>query len=259
MGRLGGQKGVRRNGNSGQILLIAAFIMASLLLSAQLYILEVGKISVDTNSEALNTFMINVKLGSRHGVVGSLANISNGGATSILEQNLQKWKEFIGSQYLQGKNTVNFTLEETSPYSSGIWLFWGTDGYGVSSACAEFVHSLVGREANVDLTYSVNVTTTLSIASVNQGLNETARQVNVTINILNEAYPALAEQITVYYKVSTTWLIPDSASNYRLQNYGNGTYVASFTAIATSIDEVSVYAVDYRGIYVQANATSTEI
>jgi len=259
MDRLGGQKDVRRNGNSGQILLIAAFIMASLLLSAQLYILEVGKISGETNSEVLNDFMLNVKLGSRHVVAGSLANISNGGAISILEQNLQEWAEFIGSQYLQGKNTMNFTLDETAPYSSGTWLSWGVNGYGVSSAHAEFTHSLDGRAENVDLAYSVNVTTTLLITSVNQGLNETARQVNVTIDVVNEAHPALAEQIAVYYRVSSTWLTPDSASNYRLQNYGNGTYVASFTATATSIDEVAVYALDYRGIYVQANVTSTEI
>jgi hypothetical protein len=259
MDRLGGQKDVRRNGNSGQILLIAAFIMASLLLSAQLYILEVGKISGETNSEVLNDFMLNVKLGSRHVVVGSLANISNGGAISILEQNLQKWADFIGSQYLQGKNTMNITLDETTPYSSGTWLSWGVNGYGVSSACADFAHSLDGREENVDLAYSVNVTTALLIASVNQGLNETTRQVSLTINVLNEAHPALAEQITVYYRVSSTWLIPDSASNYRLQNYGNGTYVAYFTAIAPLIDEVSVHATDFRGIYVQANVTSTEI
>ena len=233
--------------------------MASLLLSAQLYILEVGKISEDTNSDALNDFMLDVKLGSRHVVIGSLANISNGGASDILEQNLLEWVEFIGSQYLQGQNTMNFALEETAPYSFGTRLSWGVNGYGVSSAYAEFMHSLDGREANVDLTYSVNVTTALLISSINQGLNETARQVDVTINILNEAYPALAEQITVYYRVSGTWLIPDLATGYKLQDYGNGTYVASFTAMTASIDEVSVHAIDCRGIYVQANATSTEI
>jgi len=250
---------MRRNGNSGQILLIAAFIMASLLLSAQLYILEVGKISGDTNSDFLNDFLLSVRLGSRHVIIGSLANISNGGSRSIVEQNLREWTEFIGSQYLHGKNTVNFTLEETTPYSSGTWLFWGANGYGVSSAYADFTHSLAGRETNADLTYSVNVTTALFIESTNRRLNETTSQVNVTMNALNEAYPALAKQITVCYRVSDTWLIPDFASGYTLQDYGNGTYVTSFTAITSLIDEVSVHVIDCRGIYVQANATSTEI
>jgi hypothetical protein len=250
---------MRRNGNSGQILLIAAFIMASLLLSAQLYVLEVGKISGDINADVLNDFMLSLKLGSRHVIIGSLANVSNGGARGILEQNLREWTAFIGSQYLHGKNTVNFTLEETAPYSSGTWLFWGANGYGVSSAYTDFTHSLAGRVTNADLTYSVNVTTALFIASANRRLNETTRQVNVTMNALNEAYPALAKQITVCYRVSGTWLIPDFTNGYTLRDYGNGTYVASFTAIAPLIDEVSVHVIDCRGIYVQANATSTEI
>jgi hypothetical protein len=259
MDRLGGKKTVRRNGSSGQILLVAAFIMASLLLSAQLYILEVGKIPADTNSDALNDFMLDVKLESRHVVIGSIANISNGGSRDTLERNLLEWAEFLGNQYLLGKNTMSFALEETAPYSSGIWLSWGTNGYGVSSACADFVHSLAGRETSTDLAYSTNVTTSLLVASVNQGLNATARQVDVTIIILNEANPALAEQITVYYSVSGTWLTPDSASGYRLLDYGNGTYLASFIAVAPLIDEVSIHAVDFRGIYVQANVTSSEI
>jgi len=234
--------------------------MASLLLSAQLYVLEVGKTSGDMDADSLNDFMLSVKLGSRHAVAGSLANISTGGTNSILEFNLQEWGEFIGRQYLSGKNVLDFTLEETSPYSSGIYLSWGANGYGVSSASANFVHTLVGRETDVDTAYSVNVTTVLLIKSANRRLNETTRQINVTINVLNEALPALAKQITVYYQVSGTWLIPDDTNDYALLDYGNGTYIASFTAtVPTPEVEVSVHATDFRGIYVQANTTSTEI
>ena len=251
---------MRRNHNSGQILLVAAFIMASLLLSAQLYVLEVGKISGNMEADSLNDFVLSVKLGSRHVVVGSLANISNGGTNSILEFNLQELAEFIGRQFLSGKNVLNFTLEETLPYSSGICLSWGANGYGVSSAYADFAYTLVGRETDVDTAYSINVTTALLITSANRRLNETTRQVNVTINVLNEALPARAEQITVYYEVSGTWLIPDDTNDYTLLDYGNGTYIASFTAAAPTPEvEVSVHATDFRGVYVQANVTSTEI
>lgn len=251
---------MRRNQNSGQILLVAAFIMASLLLSAQLYILEVGKISGDTEADSLNDFMLSVKLGSMHVVAGSLANISTGGTNGILEFNLQEWAEFIGRQYLSGKNVLTFTLEETAPYSSGICLSWGADGYGVSSGSADFAHTLVGRETDADTAYSINVTTALLITSANRRLNETTRQINVTINVLNEALPALAKQITVYYQASGTWLIPDDTNDYALLDYGNGTYVASFAAtIPTPEVEVSVHITDFRGIYVQANATSIEI
>ena len=251
---------MKRNGDSGQILLIAAFIMASLLVSAQLYILDVGKISGEMNSDSLNDLMSCVKLGSRHVVSGSLANISNGGSSSLLESNLREWAEFLSAQYVEGKNILNFTLEESSPYSSGVWLLWGADGYGVSSACVDFIHTLAGREADVDMAYSVNVTTALLISSTSHMLNETARQINVAIKVLDEAGPALATQITVYYSVSGSWLIPDDANDFALLDYGNGTYVASFTAaIPTPQAEVSVHTADSRGVYVQANVTSTEV
>jgi len=258
--RLRGGETMRRNGNSGQILLIAAFIMASLLISAQLYILEVGKTSGEMDSDSLNDLVLSVKLGSGHVVAGSLANISNGGTGSILELNLREWAEFIGRQYLGGKNFLNFTLEETAPYSSGIWLSWGANGYGASSAYVDFAHTLTGREADVDIAYSINVTTALLISSTNRMLNETERQIIVTISVLNDARPALARQITVYYEVSGAWLIPDDTNDYALLDYGNGTYIASFTAtVPTPEVEVSVHATDFRSIYVQANVTSTEI
>ena len=250
---------MRRNQNSGQILLVAAFIMASLLLSAQLYVLDVGKTSGEMNSDSLNDFMLSVKLGCGHVVAGSLASISNGGPSSLLELNLREWAEFMSSQHLGRKNVLNFTLEETAPYSSGVWLFWGTNGYGASSAYVDFAHTLAGRDADVDMAYSINVTTALLISSTSRMLNETARQINITIKVLNEAGPALATQVTVYYNISGTWQIPD-INNYTFLDYGNGTYLASFTAAAPTPElEVSIHATDFRGVYVQANVTSTEV
>jgi hypothetical protein len=251
---------MRQNQNSGQILLVTAFIMASLLLSAQLYVLDVGKTSGEMNSYSLNDFMSSVKLGCEHVVAGSLANISNGGSSSLLELNLRGWAEFVSSQYLGGKNVLNFTLEEAAPYSSGVRLLWGANGYGASSAHADFAHTLVGPEADVDMAYSINVTTALLISSTSRMINETARQINLTIEVLDEAGAALAMQVTVYYNVSGTWLIPSDISDYTLLDYGNGTYIASFIATgATPEVEVSVHATDFRGVYVQANVTSTEV
>jgi len=251
---------MRQRANSGQILLIAAFIMASLLLSAQIYILEVGKTSEEVELNSLSDLISSIQLGSRNVVIGSLANISNGGASDTLELNLEKWASLIGDQYLYGKNILNYTLRNTAPYSLGVWLDWGVNGRGFSSAYANFFHRLLGREANVDQSYLVNITTTLLITSTNRRLSENTRQVNVTINVLNEAEPAVARQITIYYMVSNNWLTPDETNNYILLNYGNGTCLASFiAAFPTESVEVSAHIVDHRGIYVQANATSTEI
>jgi hypothetical protein len=246
--------------NSGQVLLIAAFIMAFLLLSAQLYIFEVRKIVGEVELNSLNDFVLVVRLGSTHVVVGSLANISNGGSSSILGENLQKWSSLVGKQYQLGKNILNYTLREVAPYSSGVWISWGTSGSGVSSAYVNFTHKLLGREVVLNQSYFINVTTTLLIESTYQTIQGDEKAVNVTINLLNQAEPALASQITVYYKVLGDWLIPNETNNYVLLDYGNGTYLASFNAnIPSQTVEVSTHVVDQREIFVQANTTSTEI
>jgi len=253
---------MREKKNSGQVLLIAAFIMAFLLLSAELYIFEVGKIMGEVESNSLNDFVLAVELGSRHVVVGSLANVSNGGSNSVLGWNLQNWSSFIDKQYQFGKGFLNFTLEETAPYSSGIWIDWGTDGFGVSSAYANFTYKLLGRESNLNQSYFINITTTLLVESTYQVGVGDEKQVNVTINLLNEGKPALAKQITIYYKDQlNNWLIPhETNNNYTISDYGNGTYLASFVAsIPSSNVEVSAHVFDQREVYVQANATSTQI
>lgn len=246
--------------NSGQILLIAAFIMASLLLSAQLYILEVGRNSGEAEMNSLDGFMLNVKQGSTHVVVGSLANMSNGGSDNILNLNLREWASFIGNQYLHGKSALNYTLQESLPYSSGIWLYWGVSGVGASSAYVNFTHEVSGLRDETEQSYFTNITTSLMISSTSHRLNETAMEVNVTLHVFNEAAPALARQATVYYRVSDSWFIPNESNDFRLQNYGNGTYVASFTAtFPTSEVEISTHVIDQRGIFVLANMTSTEV
>ncbi|MFQ6073872.1 MAG: hypothetical protein ACE5KC_01505 [Candidatus Bathyarchaeia archaeon] len=253
---------MREKEDSGQVLLVAAFVMALLLLSAELYIFEVGKVTYEVESDSLNNFVLAVELGSRHVVVGSLANVSNGGSNSVFAWNLQNWSSFIDKRYQLGKSILNYTLRETAPYSSGVWIDWGTDGFGVSSAYANFTYKLLGREASLNQSYFVNVTTTLLIESTYQKIQGNEKEVNVTINLVNEENPALAKRITIYYKDQlNNWLIPDETNNnYTISDYGNGTYLASFVANIPSQDvEVSAHVFDRREIHVQANATSTQI
>lgn len=243
--------------NSGQVLLIAAFIMASLLLSAQLYVIEVGKISTETETASVNDFILVVDMGSRHVVIGSVANISNGGPTSVLASNLEKWSWIIGRQYKFGKNVLNYTLRGSSPYSSGIWTYWGTNGFGTSSGYVNFTYTLKDREVDLVHPYFINVTTSLLIESSYRTISGDTKQVNVTITVLNEGQPAPAKQIAVQYKFSDNWLTPN---DYTIMDYGNGTYTASFTAdIPSATVEVSARVVDQRGIFVQANATGSPI
>jgi len=251
---------MRGKRSSGQVLLIAAFIMAFLLLSAELYIFKVGEVISEVESNSLDDFVLMVRLGSRHVVIGSLANITNGGASAVLAENLRQWSAFVGKQHQLGKNVLNYTLREAAPYSSGVWIEWGTNGYGVSSAYVNFTYKLFGREVGLNQSYLINVTTTLLIDSTYQAIHGNEKEVNITINLSNEAEPALAKQIVIYYKSLGDWLVVNQTNNYVLYDYGNGTYLATFTAsIPSQTVEVSTHVHDERDVYVQANTTSTKI
>lgn len=249
---------VGKTKNSGQVLLIAAFMMATLILSTQLYIFELTKITSEDEFNSLDDFVFVVKLGSQHVVIGSLANVSNGGATSVLAFNLERWSSLISKQYHFGKIVLNYMVREMTPYSSGFWINWSSNGYGVSSAYVSFTFALSDQGVSINMPYFVNITTTLLVKSTFRTTHENEKQVNVNIKLLNEQKPALAQQIAVYYKVSDSWLPPNASNDYVVFDYGNGTYLASFTAeIPTPSVEVSVKTIDHREISVQANATST--
>ncbi len=249
---------MKRRNNSGQILLIAIFIIALLLLSSELYVFDVSKITHETELTSLEDFVLAVKLGSKHVIAGSLANASYGGQINVLLLNLHEWGVLLGRQYQFGKSSLDYTLADVAPYSSGIRIYSGTDGIGVASACANFTYTLSGRETTITQAFLVNITTTVTVESTFQTIGGDEKRVNVTVSVLNEMEPALARQITISYEGSGSWLIPDETNNYSILNYGNGSYAASFTAdIPASSVSVSAQVVDTRGIFVQANATST--
>lgn len=242
-----------RRQNSGQILVIAVLVVSLILLSTQLYIYEIGR-SLETQSTRVNDFVLAMKLGSRHVVTGSLASISTAGDNSTLSANLERWRSFAGNFYQFGKPVFNFSLPSMPPYTNGTYLSWGTDGFGASSAYVDFNFSLADRQVTVQLPYTVNTTTSLRVEGVFRTQGNT-KQVNVTVNLSNEGNPALAKNVTVLYE-SQGWFVPD----FQNTDYGNGTYVASFEAdIPGNEVYVSAQVYDLREIYVQANATCTDV
>ncbi|MEA2090188.1 MAG: hypothetical protein U9O89_05460 [Thermoproteota archaeon] len=257
-------KTIRKRSNkrtdSGQILLVAALAVALILTSTTVYIYELNETLSNTEFASLNHFVSAVKLGSQHVMIGSLTNISSGGANETLVENLEKWASLLERQYKLGKCTLNFTPLNAPPYSSGIWTLWGSDGLGVSSACSNFSFQLSGREVDVKLSYTINITTTILVEGSYKVLGGDEKQVNVTCNLLNEGVSALAKNLTLYYESSGRWLVANSSNNYVLVDYGNGTYCMSFTVnISLQNVLVSVHAYDQKEIFVRANATCTEI
>ena len=248
----------RRN-SSGQILLVAVLIIALALLSTELYVYEVGKPIDEVNPDSFSDFIFAVKLGSEHVVVGSLANISKGGANQTLEINLERLSSFVGRQYKLGKYVLDFTSREETPYSSGIWISWGTNGSGVSGAYTNFTLRLSDQGVDVNLKYTINITTTLRVQGTYNRLQGDSKEVSVTCALSNEGSPALAENVTLCYKSLDEWLIPGPQNNYTIIDYGNGTHAMTFVADISSQDvEVSVHACDQREINVQANVTCIE-
>jgi hypothetical protein len=246
--------------SSGQVILIAVLAMALILLSTQIYVFEVHMSTVNFDSNSLNDYFFAIKLGSRNVVIGSIANVSEGGSNTVLVANLDKLAALVNRQNQFGRSTLNYTVEKIAPYSSGVWLFSGTDGFGVSSAFSHFTFNLSDREVDADSSYFINVTTALTVKGNYRTMLADEKQVNVTVNLLNEGEPALASQVTLYYRILDTWLTPNASNNYVFTDYGNGTYSASFLAnIPSPTVEVSVSVRDQRQILVQANATCSQI
>lgn len=251
---------MNKRGRSGQVLLVGILVIALLLLSTELYVYDLGKALDEGNQNSFTDFILAVEAGSKHVVIGSLANVSEGGTSQTLGNNLERWSSFVGSRYQFGKCILTFTLRDVTPYSSGVWIFWGTDGLGVSGAYANFTLQVLDRGTDVKLKYAMNTTTTILIQGTYKRMQGNSKQVNVTCNLLNEGKPALTENLTLYYKNLDDWLTPAPQNNYTIIDYGNGTYFTSFVAdISSSTVEVSMHALDQRHIDIQANATCLEI
>jgi len=251
---------IRKN-RSGQVLLLAALAMAFIISSVMVYVYQTSRsLSVEHPSK-LNAFIRNVKLESRNLVVGSLANISWGGSNETLRNNLQRWESFVESNYYLGECSLIFELCEDSPYSSGLRISWGANGFGVSSAKIDFSLNLTDENGELTTRYSVNVTTHITVSAVSQW-NPPVYQITVVIHVFNEGSPALCKNLTVYYQdVFGNWYDATLLDSYVLEDYGNGSYVANFTVGSTRVENrgIRVECFDKRDIYVEATTTCEDI
>lgn len=233
--------------------------MSILLLSTQLYVYEIGKSLGEPRPTSISDLALAMKLGSKHAVIGSLANISLGGERSTLLLNLEKWAEFSGSMYQLGRPILELVPSNELPYINGTYLSWAADGVGVSSAYVDFNLSILDLQVGAQLVYAVNITTALMERAF-YSEQDSIKEVYVSCTVMNEGSPALAESITVWFQNASSWLRSEDQAGYGVTDYGNGTYLVSFEA---RIDQenvtVSTQIHDKRGIYVQANVTCTEL
>ncbi|MEM4505535.1 MAG: hypothetical protein QXE94_05690 [Candidatus Bathyarchaeia archaeon] len=254
-------KNIKRNGNSGQFLIVTALIIATLIISITLHIQENSYEGNDFDDQLSSTIIEMVKLSSRNAVLSAIANISNGGSKFVLSQNLEK----VTKAYLSLRGKTNYCLQHTPKtdgrYADGIWISWGNNGFGISSGCVDFKLISYGLKFNITMDYTVNVTTAIAITGkyftlINGDHVET--NVTVTCRVFNEEGPHLAKQINLYYRgPSGDWVL---VNNSHMIDYLNGTYTLSFR-VPSELDqvEVSIHILDTRDIFVMASVTCIKI
>ncbi|MBC7131081.1 hypothetical protein H5T51_07695 [Candidatus Bathyarchaeota archaeon] len=250
-------KGKRRN-SSGQLMIVTALAIAVLIVSTTVYVYENTRVMEPLEDPLIGLFIESVKQSSKNAVISALANVSNGGTSSIFTENIEQ----LAQAYLNLKSRemyhLQYTLREDAKYSSGFWIFWGNSGFGVSSAYANFTLKVYGLASKINIAYAINVTTAIMLEGY-YSLIETGKNVTLTCRVFNEDAAGLAQQIFIYYRNTTGTWEPVNAGSLSQKDYGNGTYVFSFIA-PSDLEPVdaSAHVLDTRGIYVRANVTCHE-
>jgi hypothetical protein len=245
------------------VLIIASLVVTLLLLSTALYISEIEKNAALYKSRA-NPAFSSYKLGATNTVISALANISNGGSANILVEDLNQFKSMVNSHSFSALVKMGFTPFNVTPYQEGVCISWGTSGQGISSACVNLVLNSSGTSVSYYSEYAINVTSEINMNGYFTVLNGSLRQVDLTCNVLNEGKPASAQNFTIYYEQDGSlspeeWIQVASPS---ITDYGNGTYIVSFTAETTNPDDpmlVSVHSHDLRYILTKANVTCSQV
>jgi hypothetical protein len=243
---------------SGQVIIVSALLVALILLSTALYVIEVGK-EVPTVDASQGNVFSDYKQAATNTLISALANATNGGTSTILGTDLSELKTILLSNSYQALLTMDYSILNSSYYQNGIWISWGADGHGVSSIYASFAFASYSPSASSNVDYSVNVTTAVNLSGNIQQLNETTKQVNLTVNVSNEDKAALAQNFAFSYQNETDWV----DVNYpNITSFGNGTYAVSFNAQTPQVSDplvVSLKCQDQRGIFVGANLTCTSM
>jgi len=246
-----------KRGRSGQVLIVTALVIALITISTASYIYNLSGNTGDDQSSMLNDYLQSIEIGSKHAIISALANITNQGDNETLASNLNTWKTEVEKQYTFGTLALNYTLRETSLYSSGLYLNWSANGNGVSEASADFLLNADGSDLKMQLPFTVNVSTALLVEGYLTQVSPQTEQATVLCRLFNEGQPALAQNVTVFYQDSGVWQTLNT-TKYPLLNYGNGTYRATFSLVTSASSlNVSANAFDTRGIFVRANTTLT--
>jgi hypothetical protein len=243
----------------GQVIIVSALLVALILLSTAIYVIDIQKdvpmVETENSGGCVNAYKSSV----RNALVSALANVTGGGSSAILASDLAELKAAILEHSYQSLTRMDYNLRDDGVYSDGVWVSWGNSGDGVSSAYVSVTFSSKSSSGGSEVAYVLNVTSRVHVSGGYVQLNETHKQVNLTVNYYSESGDELAQNLGFSYQNASSWVAVGSPT---LINYGNGTYIASFYAQTTQVSEpldVSTICLDTRGISVGANLTCNTI
>lgn len=242
----------------GQVIVVTALLVAVILLSTSMFVIEIQKEVPNVQSNdgvPLDSYRNSV----RSTLVSALANISGGGNTSILASDLAELKSFILAHSYESQLALDYTLLNSSGYSNGVWVSWGTSGSGVSSVYATISCTSSNQQGSSAVSYTVNITSRISVTGQFSRINNTHNQVHLVVNLSSDSGPMLAERCVFGYFNSNQWVTETSPTIF---NHGNGTYDVTFVASTgpkIKTLDISTISLDTRGISVCANLTLTRI
>lgn len=245
-----------RHDNSGQVIVITALMVALVLLSTAIFVIETEK-NVPTDVVDANSVLPAYQQAARNTLISALANITNGGSPDVLTTDLNELQSAIFSNSYQSILQISFTPLNEAPYQNGVCVSWGTSGQGISSAYITLEINSTAASTTSNLECSVNVTSEVNLSGNYIQLNSNRTQVSLTVNVQNEGAPALAQQFSFYIEnANAGWAKVNSTS---INDLGNGTYIVTFTEPGQlgAPPMASVLCEDQRGILVEANATCT--
>ncbi|MCW4024035.1 MAG: hypothetical protein NWF01_03255 [Candidatus Bathyarchaeota archaeon] len=257
------KRSLRRN-NSGQVLIVSALLLALVLLSTALYVIQSEK-TAPTAQTCQNDFAA-YQQAAKSTLISALANVTNGGDSSVLASDLDRFTSAVTAQSYQSMLQLQTCSLTTAPYQDGLHISWGSSGYGISSACTDLNINTVTNTKNSSTQYNLTITTEIDCNGECWLLEGKYKEVNLTVNVYNEGQAALAENFTFLFDfdglLSTSDWLPVNATNTVINNLGNGTYLVSLTFESDQRNipaAVSVTCLDQRGIMVAAVLTFTGI
>jgi hypothetical protein len=242
-----------RQNRSGQVIVVTALLVAIVLLSTAVYVVKTEKSvpSAAYQADVYPAYEENI----RNTLISALANVTGGGNPAVLTTDLSQLQSALLAHSYQDILQLDYTPLDATPYQDGFWVSSGTNGHGVSSVCVDFAFSSTSLSQTSSMAYTANVTSQIAVTGSYQQVSDSQKEITLTISVLNEGSPALAQNFLLQYQVGTDWVAVGSPI---INDHGDGTYSISFNAETGQIGDpvvVSVLCEDQRGIFVGASLT----